>query len=127
MTTRISEFRIFRTTFVLILFGLISASSPAAFGAEHKGKVKPYPLDYCIMDGKPLGDNPTTFVYKGQEIKVDTPECKDAFMQDPDLNLKKVQEAARKQKKSPAKGQGSIRVLPSMASSTFDRPKQFRD
>jgi len=105
MTTRIPEFRLFRTTVVLILFGLISASCPSAFAAE-KGKVKPYPLDYCIMDGKPLGDHPTTFVYKGQEIKVDTPDCKDAFMNNPDLNLKKVQQAARKQKKAPAKGQG---------------------
>ena len=58
------------------------------------------------MDGKPLGDHPMTFVYKGQEIKVDEPGCKDAFMQDPDANLKKVQEAARKHKKAPAKGQG---------------------
>jgi hypothetical protein len=106
MTTRIPEFRIFRTTFVLILFALISASSPAAFAADQTGKVKPYPLNYCIMDGKPLGDHPTTFVYKGQEIKADAPECKAVFMQDPDSWLKKVQEAAKKQKKAPAKGQG---------------------
>jgi len=106
MTTRALEFRIFRTTFVLILFALMSASSTAAFAADQNGKVKPYPLNYCIMDGKPLGDHPTSFVYKGQEIKVDEPGCKDAFMQDPDANLKKVQEAARKHKKAPAKGQG---------------------
>ena len=104
MTTRISEFRIFRTTFVLILFGLISASSPAAFGAEHKGKVKPYPLDYCIVDGNPLGEHPTSFVYKGQEIKVDEPGCKDVFMLDADSWLKKVQEAA-KNPQAPAKSQ----------------------
>jgi hypothetical protein len=104
MTTRVLEFRIVRTTFVLILFALISASSPAAFAADQHGKVRPYPLNYCIMDGKPLGDHPTSFVYKGQEIKVDEQGCKDAFMQDPDANLKKVQEAARKHKKAPAKG-----------------------
>src|ERR1700732_3006076 len=92
------EFRI-RTIFVLMLFAMISASNPTAFAADQKGKVKPYPLDYCIMDGKPLGDHPTSFVYKGQEIKVDEPGCKDAFMQDTDANLKKVQEAARKHKK----------------------------
>ena len=56
------------------------------------------------MDGKPLGDNPTSFVYKGQEIKVDEPACKEAFMNDPDRNLKKVQEAARKHKKASANG-----------------------
>ena len=106
MTTRVPEFRIFRTTFVLILFALISASSPAAFAADQKGKVKPYPLNYCIMDGKPLGDHPVTFVYKGQEIKTDDPACKKAFMNNPDLHLKEVQEAAKKHKKAPAKGQG---------------------
>ena len=99
------EFRILRTIFVLILFALISASNPTAFAADQNGKVKPYPLDYCIMDGKPLGDHPTTFVYKGQEIKTDDPACKVAFMNDPDANLKKVQEAAKKHKKAPAKGQ----------------------
>jgi hypothetical protein len=104
MTTRIPEFRIFRTTFVLILFALMSASNPTAFAADHKGTVKPYPLNYCIMDGKPLGDHPTTFVYKGQEIKVDEPGCKEAFMQNPDAYLKQVQEAARKHEKAPAKG-----------------------
>ncbi len=68
------------------------------------------------MDGKPLGDHPITFVYKGQEIKVDEQGCKEAFMQDPDSWLKKVQEAAKKQK-APAKGQGSIsRLTPPTAS-----------
>ena len=43
--------------------------------------------------------------HKGQEIKVDEAGCKEAFMQNPDANLKKVQEAAKKHKKAPAKGQ----------------------
>jgi hypothetical protein len=104
MTIRPPEFKFFRTTFVLILFGLISFFSPFAFAADQKEEVKPYPLDYCIVDGKPLGEHPTSFVYKGQEIKVDVPECKDAFMQDPDSWLKKVQEAAKKPQ-APAKSQ----------------------
>src|ERR1700730_15478936 len=103
MTTRVSQFRICSTTFVLILFGLMSASSPTVFAAD---SVKPYPLDYCIMDGKPLGPNPVTFVYKGQEIKDDEAGCKEAFMQNPDANLNKVQEAAKRHKKAPAKDQG---------------------
>jgi hypothetical protein len=103
MTTSVSRFRILTTTFVLILFGLMSVSRPTVFAAD---SVKPYPLDYCIMDGKPLGPNPVTFVYKGQEIKVDEAGCKEAFMQNPDANLKKVQEAAKGHKKAPAKGQG---------------------
>jgi hypothetical protein len=106
MTARVSEFRFFRTAFVLILLGLISVSAPTASAADPAGKVKPYPLNYCIMDGKPLGPHPTTFVYKGQEIKTDDPACKEAFMNNPDLHLKEVQEAAKKHKKAPAKGQG---------------------
>jgi hypothetical protein len=57
MTARVSEFRFLRTAFVLILLGLISISTSTAFAADSAGKVKPYPLDYCIMEGKPLGDN----------------------------------------------------------------------
>jgi hypothetical protein len=106
MTARASEFRFLRTAFVLILWGLISVSTSTAFAADPAGKVKPYPLNYCIMDGKPLGDHPITFVYKGQEIKTDSPACKEAFMNNPDLHLKEVQEAAKKHKKAPAKGQG---------------------
>ena len=106
MKARVSEFRFFRTALVLILLGLVSVSAPTAFAADPAGKVKPYPLDYCIMDGKPLGANPTTFVYKGQEIKTDDPKCKEAFMNNPDLYLKQVQEAAKKHHKTPPKGQG---------------------
>ena len=104
MTTSVSEFRFLKTAFVLILLGLTWVSTSTAFAADPAGEVKPYPLNYCIMDGKPLGDNQTSFVYKGQEIKVDEPACKEAFMNDPDRNLKKVQEAARKHKKASAKG-----------------------
>ena len=106
MTARVSEFRFFRAAFVLILLGLISVSAPTASAANPAGKVKPYPLNYCIMDGKPLGPHSTTFVYKGQEIKTDDPMCKQAFMKNPDLYLKQVQEAAKKHKKASAKGQG---------------------
>src|SRR5260221_7643337 len=106
MTVRVSEFSFFRMVLVLILLGLIWVSASTASAADPAGKVKPYPLNYCIMDGKPLGPHPTTFVYKGQEIKTDDPACKEAFMNNPDLHLKEVQEAAKKHKKAPAKGQG---------------------
>ena len=55
------EFTFFRTIFVLILFGLISFFSPFAFAADQKEEVKPYPLDYCIVDGKPLGEHSEKF------------------------------------------------------------------
>jgi hypothetical protein len=71
-----------------------------AFAADPAAKVKPYPLNYYIMDEKPLGDHPITSVYKGQEIKTDHPACKEAFMNNPDLHLKKVQEAAEKTQES---------------------------
>ena len=106
MTARVSEFRCLRTAFVLILLGLTWVSTSTALAADPAGKVKTYPLNYCIMDGKPLGAHPTTFVYKGQEIKTDDPACKEAFMNNPDLHLKEVQEAAKKHKKAPAKSQG---------------------
>src|SRR5260221_14242834 len=106
MTARVPEFRFLRTAFVLILLGLTWVSTSTELAVDPAGKVKPYPLNYCIMDGKPLGDPPVTFVYKGKEIKTDDPACKEAFMNNPDLHLKEVQEAAKKHKKAPAKGQG---------------------
>ena len=56
MTTRVSQFGIFTTTFVLILFGLMSASSPTVFAAD---SVKPYPLDYCISGWKATRTKPS--------------------------------------------------------------------
>jgi hypothetical protein len=106
MTARVSEFRFLRTAFVLLLLGLTWVSTSTALAADPAGKVKPYPLNYRIMDGKPLGDHPVAFVYKGQEIKTDDPACKEAFMNNPDVHLKEVQEAAKKHKKAPAKSQG---------------------
>jgi hypothetical protein len=82
-----------------------------AFAADPAAKVKPYPLNYYNMDGKPLGDHPIISVYKGQEIKTDDPACKEAFMNNPDLHLEKVQEAAKKNtRKFPVKIRGSHRV-----------------
>ena len=104
-TTSPPEFRNFRTIFVLTLFGLMSFFRPVACAADQKEKVKPYSLNYCIVDGQPLGAHPTAFVYKGQEIKVDVLACKDAFMQRPDFWLKQVKEA-EKHPRVPAKGKG---------------------
>jgi hypothetical protein len=52
------------------------------------------------MDGKPLGGHPITFVYKGQEIKTDDPACKEAFMNNPDLHLKKGAGSRKKTQES---------------------------
>jgi hypothetical protein len=43
-----------RTAFVLILLGLTWISTSTALAADPAGKVKPYPLNYCIINGKPL-------------------------------------------------------------------------
>ena len=55
MTRSVSEFRFLKTAFVLIFLGLTWVSTSTAFAADPAGKVKPYPLNYCIMDGISAG------------------------------------------------------------------------
>ena len=65
------------------------------------GKVKPYPLDTCLVCDMKLGDmgKPCVFVYKGQEIKVCNESEKADFNKNPDKYMKKLAEAEAKLKK----------------------------
>src|SRR4051812_26882536 len=81
-----------------------------AFGADEAGKGegnkgKEYTLTTSAVDGKPLGDKPVSFVYKGHEIKVVDEAEKTAFMKDADANLKKVEEAEHAEKKAEKKAE----------------------
>ena len=55
-------------------------------------KVKPYPLDTCIVSDEKLGSmgNPVVFTHEGQEIKLCCKSCKPKFLKDPATYLKKL-------------------------------------
>jgi len=58
-----------------------------------KPKVKPYPLETCIVSDKKLGEmgKPVVFEYKGQEIKLCCKSCRKDFDKDPAKFLKKLE------------------------------------
>ncbi|MES2706218.1 MAG: hypothetical protein V4726_06385 [Verrucomicrobiota bacterium] len=55
-------------------------------------KVKPYPLDTCIVADEKLGSmgKPYVFTHDGQEIKLCCKGCKGKFEKDPATYLKKL-------------------------------------
>lgn len=61
---------------------------------KEEPKVKPYPLDTCIVSGEKLGTmgKPVVIVHEGQEIKFCCKSCKPKFEKDPAKYLKKLTE-----------------------------------
>ena len=52
--------------------------------------VSPYPLTNCVVSGKPLGDNPYTFVRTAQEVKLCCKDCLAEFNKTPDHFMAKI-------------------------------------
>lgn len=65
--------------------------APAPAPAEAP-KVKPYPLETCIVSDEKLGEmgKPVVFTHEGQEIKLCCKSCKPKFEKDPATYLKKL-------------------------------------
>lgn len=84
----------FLATMVAIL--ALTTTGPVGLLAAEKTKadtrVKPYPLDVCIVSDNDLGSmgDERTFVYKGQEIKICCKPCEKKFRKDPDKYLSKL-------------------------------------
>ena len=59
------------------------------------GKVKPYPLDTCIVSDNELGSmgDPVPFVHEGQEYKVCCKPCIKKFKADPERYVAYLKEA----------------------------------
>ena len=55
-------------------------------------KVKPYPIDTCLVSGEKLGEmgKPLVFTHEGQEIKVCCKPCKPKFLKEPAKYLEKL-------------------------------------
>ena len=53
--------QILQDNFRLDLIRVDFVLQPFAFAADQKEEVKPYPLDYCIVEGKPLGEHSDKF------------------------------------------------------------------
>jgi len=93
-----------KTTLLLSLSALLSLSSLSLSRADEPKpaptpppatapKVKPYPLDTCIVSDEKLGSmgKPVVFTHEGQEIKLCCKSCKPKFEKDPAPYLKKLE------------------------------------
>lgn len=91
-----------KTTLLLSLAALLALSAPVLRAEEPKPapspppveapKVKPYPLDTCIVSDEKLGSmgKPVVFTHEGQEIKLCCKSCKPKFIKDPAKYLAKL-------------------------------------
>jgi hypothetical protein len=90
-----------KTTFLLGLTTLLTLAAPVMLQAEEPKpapppaeapKVKPYPLDTCIVSDEKLGSmgKPVVFTHEGQEIKICCKSCKPKFLKAPASYFKKL-------------------------------------
>lgn len=87
---------------VVLAFGLLTAPW-AALAAEEKPapKLKPYPLQTCVVSDEKLGEmgKPYVFEHEGREIKLCCKSCLKDFKKDPAKYVKKIEAAEAKAKK----------------------------
>jgi len=86
--------------FALLLVGLGPAALISSAG-DKESKLKPYPLDTCVVSGEKLGEmgKPYVFEYKDREIKFCCKGCVKDFKKDSEKYVKKLEEAEAKAKK----------------------------
>ncbi len=75
-------------------------ASAAEKAKDKDKKLKPYPLETCVVSGDKLGEmgKPYVHEYKGREIKFCCKDCLKDFNKDPDKYIKKIEDAEAKKK-----------------------------
>ena len=92
-------------TLTAVVLTLAFVAAPFAGFADEKKeeKTKPYPLDKCIVSDEKLGADPGmkefVFTHEGQEIKLCCKSCQKDFNKNPAKYLKKLDGAAKADKK----------------------------
>ncbi len=84
-----------------VLLTGMAAGILSARAADKDPKVKPYPLDKCVVSDEKLGDHgkPYVFTHEGQEIKLCCKDCLKDFKKEPAKYIKKIEAETKKQKK----------------------------
>ena len=88
---------------VAIVIAAFLVTASVARAADNKSeKLKPYPLETCVVSGEKLGEMGKPFVYQheGREIKFCCKNCLKDFKKDTAKYIKKIEEAEAKAKKS---------------------------
>lgn len=90
-------------TLTVIALAVACVAAPLAGFAEEKKaeKAKAYPLEKCVVSDEKLGEmgKPYVFTHEGQEIKLCCKSCLKDFNKDPAKYLKKLDGAAKADKK----------------------------
>ncbi len=117
----------------LPLFGLLALTLAMPFRAAAADKApkypKPYPMDECVVSDEKLGSmgEPVVFVHAGQQIKLCCKGCRKDFNKEPAKFLSKIEAAAKKVKKYPAKiCVMSGEPLPAEAPATIFKGQEFK-
>lgn len=84
----------------------LSLVCPAGLAADSAGKsakVKPYPIETCVVSGEKLGGmgEPFVFVHDGREVQLCCKSCKKDFDKGTAQFVAKIDEAAKKVKPYP--------------------------
>ena len=87
-------------TLALLTAGLLTPTFLAS-AEEKKDAAKPYPLQKCLVSDEKLGEmgKPFVFTHEGQEIKLCCKSCLKDFNKEPAKYLKKLDGAAKADKK----------------------------
>jgi YHS domain-containing protein len=90
-----------KVTLTILSAALLAAPATSTAADAKPAKVKPYPLDTCVVSGERFGGDmgePYVFTHEGREIKLCCKSCKKDFDKTPAKFVAKVDEAAKKVK-----------------------------
>ncbi len=112
-----------------LVMGGLSLSAVLWAGEPKKKFPKPYPMEVCVVSGEKLGEMGEPFVieHQGQQVKFCCKGCKKDFDADPKKFMAKIEEAAKKVKKHPAKTcLMSGEPLPAEAPASIYKGQEFK-
>jgi len=90
----------------IVIAAILLTASVGRAADNTSEKLKPYPLESCVVSGEKLGEmgKPFVYQYEGREIKFCCKNCLKDFKKDTAKYIKKIEEAEAKAKKSRGHG-----------------------
>ena len=88
-----------KTMLLTVFLGFTLGTTGAK--SEEPAKGHDYPLTTCVVSDEKLGEmgDPFVFQHEGTEVRLCCKKCLDKFNKDPEKYMKKIEEAAAKEKK----------------------------
>lgn len=91
-----------KTIVAFALAGILCAGLLESSAAEkEQAKLKPYPLETCLVTNEKLGSmgKPYVMAHEGQEIKLCCKGCEKSFKKEPAKFMRKLDDARKKKSK----------------------------